>query len=614
MGSTISVALLLTAELFVFAIILQLYRRVELRYLKYGAAALLVGVLNQFILLATVTIPGFSIVLLFAASGVLEMVYAILLSCAIISLTSRKVNIYWVMGTMIIYSVVAVVSVSLLPLETEVWLVSRVPVSIVMGLSIVLLIRGASGWTSGSLGIGSVLTMQMVAGLAGPMIFNGNAIFEFVMLTNTVLVLLAAICWLVLQYESSYQEMLSQQNRLEQSESENKRLEYHFAQAQKLESLGALAGGIAHDFNNMLTAILGYASLAVKKLPSDSEVRQDIYMIMSGARQAVELTGQMLTYAGKGSVEFKALDLNQVVQEMDALVTSIVPASTQLDKKLTSDLPRLKGDRVKLGQAVMQLVANAVDAVSGPEGQIEVSTGLMEVDQSLLNQSYFGQQLEPGAYVFLKVEDNGVGMDADQASRMFDPFYSEKNSSKGLGLSTLSGIVRQHQGCVLVRSEINKGAEFVLLFPAVVYEERSSLQVDHSSANTKSINVLLADDDPRIRNLMSTILEAENITLTVVDDGREALQSFEQHANDYDLLLIDCTMPKMSGPELYRHVRSLGSTVPVILISGYHQEQVIRNISNDPRAYFVKKPFSVDDILAEIDRAMQRSSPESAAS
>jgi len=317
----------------------------------------------------------------------------------------------------------------------------------------------------------------------------------------------------------------------------------------------------------------------------------------------VELTGQMLTYAGKGSVEFKAVDMNQVIEEMDALMTSIVPGGITLTKQYASDLPRLKGDRVKLGQALMQLVANAVDAVNSDGGEVELSTGLMDVNEGLLHQSFFGQQLLPGAYVFLKVRDNGVGIEPEQVSRIFDPFYSEKNSSKGLGLSTLSGIVRQHQGCVLVRSEPGKGSEFVLLFPAMAFEEAHAL-TEGDSLSSQKVNILLADDDPRIRNLLSSILEGDHIQLTVVADGREALQQFEERSAEYDLLLVDCTMPKMSGPELYRQVRSLGSDVPVILISGYHQEQVIRNISNDPKAHFVKKPFSVDDILAEINSAL----------
>ena len=326
-------------------------------------------------------------------------------------------------------------------------------------------------------------------------------------------------------------------------------------------------------------------------------------MIMSGARQAVELTGQMLTYAGKGSVEFRAIDINQVIQEMEALMTSIVPGGVNFNRQFASDLPRLRGDRVKLGQALMQLVANAADAVGIEGGDIELSTGLVDVNEALLHQSFFGQQLSPGAYVFLKVRDNGVGIEPEQVNRIFDPFYSDKNSAKGMGLSTLSGIVRQHQGCVLVRSEPGKGSEFVLLFPAMAFEEAHAMAESESESGQK-VNILLADDDPRIRNLLTSILESDHIQLTVVADGREALHQFEERSAEFDLLLVDCTMPKMSGPELYRQVRSLGSDIPVILLSGYHQEQVVRNISNDPKAHFVKKPFSVDDILNEINSAL----------
>ncbi len=236
-----------------------------------------------------------------------------------------------------------------------------------------------------------------------------------------------------------------------------------------MESLGVLAGGIAHDFNNMLTSILGYASLAMKKLPASSDVRKDFYMVMSGARQAVDLTSQMLVYAGKGAIEFESVDIARVVDNMSSIINSIVPRKIRLVQKVTRDLPRLKGDHVQLGQVLMNLVANAINALDQEAGTIQITTGLTEVDAARLRQSIFASEAEVGAYLYLSVKDSGSGMDAVQVSKIFDPFYSEKGVSKGLGLSSISGVVRQHGGFVHVELSLGEGSDFTVDFPALSY-------------------------------------------------------------------------------------------------------------------------------------------------
>jgi len=226
------------------------------------------------------------------------------------------------------------------------------------------------------------------------------------------------------------------------------------------------------------------------------------------------------------------------------------------------------------------------------------------VDESLLRASYFSEEREPGAYLFLRVKDTGIGIGTGQIERIFDPFYSEKDSRKGLGLSSLAGIVRQHKGFIRVISKPGEGTEFSVFFPAVSFQESaaSGRFMVRSPSKIKG-DVLVADDDPRIRTLMTSILESDSFRPTSAEDGKEALRIFEERSGQFDLLVLDCTMPKMSGPEVYRKIRTEGSTIPVVLVSGYHQEQVISSISNDPNAYFVKKPFNVDEFLREIINA-----------
>ncbi|HAK51191.1 MAG TPA: hypothetical protein DCM54_04710 [Gammaproteobacteria bacterium] len=294
---------------------------------------------------------------------------------------------------------------------------------------------------------------------------------------------------------------------------------------------------------------------------------------MSGARQAVDLTSQMLVYAGKGAMEFESVDLSKVLDNMSSLINSIVPPKIRLVRKPVRDLPRLKGDQVQLGQLLMNLVANAVDAIE-EAGTIEISTGLAEVDDALLRKSFFATDLSPGAYLYLSVKDSGAGMDPGQVSKIFDPFYSEKGVSKGLGLSSISGIVRQHQGFVNVQSTLGGGSEFSVYLPALSYQEVVPTKGTQFRSGSNKGKILLADDDPRIRSLIESILESDHFQLTSREDGKEAIKAAAEDGSSYVLFLLDCTMPKMSGTQVYRQIRSQGLTTPVILISGYHQEQV----------------------------------------
>lgn len=327
-------------------------------------------------------------------------------------------------------------------------------------------------------------------------------------------------------------------------------------------------------------------------------------MVMSGARQAADLTSQMLIYAGKGALEFERVDVSKVVDNMSGLIHSVVPKKIHLVQKLVRGLPEVMGDKVQLGQVLINLIANAVDAVNTEPGVIEITTDLAEVDQLALQAGFFSEGCEPGPFVTLRVRDTGVGMNEAQVERIFDPFYTEKENSKGLGLSSISGIVRQHKGFVKVQSRPGEGSEFTMFFPVASAEEQSS-KPERSSAGTGFRgNVLLADDDTRIRSLIVSILEGDRFRLTWAEDGEEALRLYEEADGKFDLLVLDCAMPKMSGAEIHRRVRDSGSTVPIVLVSGYYQEQVARDTRDDPNTWFVKKPFTVDDFLQKVHTAV----------
>ncbi len=575
------------------------YRKLGHRFLRPASATVVVVLTGR--VLADTGLVGAATVSGMGVSAGLHLIYCLLLLATVCDIVQRRfprraamaIGGLFAMG----YTGLAVTDdVGRLPA-----FMIQLPAAIVLGVGCVLLLRfRRSSSIAAPVLAGLMLVMLCLPGAM--VVFDAWALFR---LTNDSIALLIGVILLMLTLEQAALDLESRDQRLESQVEERRRLELQFSQAQKLESLGVLAGGIAHDFNNMLTSILGYASLATKKLPVDSEIRQDLYMVMSGARQAVDLTSQMLIYAGKGALAFESVDLSRVVEDMSSLIHSIVPRKIQLVQKLARDLPTLRGDKVQVGQVAMNLVANAVDAIQDNTGVIEVSSGIAEVDEDLIRSCFFAENREPDAYLYLRVKDTGVGMSDHQVERIFDPFYTEKRTSRGLGLSSLSGIVRQHKGFIRVVSEPDSGSEFTIYFPVVVIQESSGDSRFAARSSDRKGKVLLADDDPRIRTLMASILESDHFRLTSAEDGKEALRIYEQEPDQFDLLVLDCTMPKMSGTELYRKIRGNGSMVPIVLVSGYHQEQVAASINHDPNAYFIKKPFNVDDFLAMVHDALK---------
>ncbi|MDA0788685.1 MAG: response regulator [Proteobacteria bacterium] len=600
-----TVGFILLFDLIAVGSLVIYYRQLQFPFLRLMAFAVALDMLAQ-ILFFTWVGSGEQWGTLVVVGGVLKTLGALMILAAVAHIVERAVPLF-LMLLMLILAVGHSITAHFLwtGINTVNWLLAEVPqVSMFLVAIYYLLARRGSFILHALAG---VLSLQIVSKIAMPLLLNAPAPFALTYFFGCLLLIVGALMVLVVASEKVMASLRESNELLQEYRRENQRLELQFTQAQKLESLGALAGGIAHDFNNMLTSMLGYASLAMKKLPPSSEVRKDLYMVISGARQAVDLTSKMLTYAGKGAIAFESMDISRAVDNMSSLINSIVPRKIRVVNNVVRDLPQMLGDPVQVGQIVMNLVANAVDAIDGESGTIEVSTGLTRVDKVQLRQCLFADGAAEGAYLYVGVKDTGKGMAAGQIDRIFDPFYSEKGVSKGLGLSSISGIVRQHRGFVQVVSVPGKGSEFYMYFPVLAYEEgQFTGQVPTRSDTMLRGAILVADDDPRIRSLISSILEGESYRLKAVEDGREAMDEITHHGEEFCLFLLDCTMPKMSGTEVYQQLRSSGSDTPVILISGYHQDQVVRNVGHDEHAYFIKKPFNVDELVRQVEAALAK--------
>lgn len=404
-------------------------------------------------------------------------------------------------------------------------------------------------------------------------------------------------------------------------EEDRRILEEHLRHAQRLESLGVLAGGIAHDFNNLLVGILGNASLALMDAPDTGTVRESLRQIEVAARRAAELTQQILTFSGRGAVVPRTLDLSSVVEEMGQLLEPAVSKKAAIAFRLDSHLPLVHADSGQIRQVVMNLIMNASDALQGQPGRIQVSTGTVFMNEVALSSCYLAEQAQPGRYVYVQVEDDGVGMDARTRQRMFDPFFTTKASGRGLGLAATLGIVRAHGGVLDLDSELGLGTRIKILLPALSEnnnnreseEEREPSGAEPeffeddggSSAEGGSGVVMVVDDEAPVRRFARAALERLGYAVVEADNGRTALELLVTRHIDVDIMLLDVSMPELDGAEVLERLRSSSSDLPVLLSSGYGAESLPREVLASPFTAFIRKPYSPADLLAHIREMLQ---------
>lgn len=382
------------------------------------------------------------------------------------------------------------------------------------------------------------------------------------------------------------------------AESEREAIHEQLLQVQKLESLGLLAGGIAHDFNNILTAVLGGASSALLHLPAEHPARADIETVLDAAQRAADLTRQMLAYAGKGRFQIKAIDISALVREMAPLLETMIPKKVQLRLELAPGLPSVEADVAQMQQVVMNLVINGAEAIGEQAGTVLVTTGTQEVDEHYAASLFASDQLCPGRYVFVEVHDSGQGMDEATQERIFDPFFSTKFTGRGLGLAAALGIVRGHRGALKVYSTVDKGSTFKFFLPvsaAAVAAEPASGHTFHGRGTA-----LLADDDAGVRSTAGRMLRHLGFEVIEAADGQQAVDLLDGHRADLTLVLLDMTMPRLGGEEVFREIRRRGMDVRVVLSSGYNEQEATRRFAAKGLAGFIQKPYRMSDLASKL--------------
>jgi len=391
------------------------------------------------------------------------------------------------------------------------------------------------------------------------------------------------------------------------AEDERARLEAQLQHAQKLESLGLLAGGIAHDFNNLLTAIMGQADLALSKLPPDAPGKEHVEMVARTAESATALTHQMLAYTGRAKYVKGPVDINSFVHGVAEMLKVSVSKKALLEYDFTRDRVYADADVAQLQQVVMNLITNASDAIGDNGGTVRLTTGVTRVDRKFILNHELSADIREGEYASITVSDTGIGMDAATRKKIFDPFFTTKFTGRGLGLSAVLGIVRGHNGGIVVESEPGRGTKFTALLPRVEAPAESKAASPANPApfciENAGGTVLVVDDEESVRVVTRKILENCGYKVLEAGDGVEGVDAFKTNADAIDVVMLDMTMPRMGGAEAFEKIRDIRRDTPVIISSGFAEEDISTQYQEQGMAYFIQKPYNAKKLLAKIAQA-----------
>lgn len=361
-------------------------------------------------------------------------------------------------------------------------------------------------------------------------------------------------------------------------------------EAQRLTSLGRLSGSIAHDFNTLLVSILGYTELTLEKLPADDPVRQNIEEIRTAASSAAELSNQMMLYSDNTHREVKPTDLNKAINDVGHLLAVSISKNVNVNYKLTDAIPPVEANPLQIQQVVMNLIANASDAVGKKSGLITICSGVGKPPSSLLESQ--GKSCGED-YCYVKVTDTGYGMDSATRDKVFDLYFTTKANGHGLGMPAVAKIVESYHGVIQLDTSPGLGTTFTIWFPCLQQPcEAVSEQVPKLGCGT----ILIVDDEPDILTVTRAMLEHQGFDVLTAENGQQCIEILS-NGQVVDIVLLDLTMPGMTAMEIFRQARRLRPNIRVVLCSGYGEREAMRMFRGEDLSGFVRKPFSLHDIL-----------------
>ena len=379
-------------------------------------------------------------------------------------------------------------------------------------------------------------------------------------------------------------------------------------QSQRMESVGRLAGGIAHDFNNMMTVIQGYARMMLETLPNDSVHRNDVEAIATAADRAVTLTRQLLAYSRKQVMQLRVINAGELLHAIEDTLRRLLRPDMILTLTSPPDLGQVEADPSQIEQVILNLAANARDAMP-KGGNLTISCSNITLDAPWAQRHF---ALRPGEYVQIAVTDTGAGMTDDIAQKIFDPFFTTKpfGEGTGLGLATVYGIIRQHNGHVWVYSEPGHGTTMKVVLPRLnrgMSSRASAAAPQATSAGSETL--LLVEDEPEILTMLGKSLQGLGYTVLTAGNGRAALTLMQQHSHAVSLLITDIVLPDLAGPELAEGLRGIQPTLHVLFMSAYPGDAVVARGLIAPDAPFICKPFTPEALARRVRDVLSAGPP-----
>ena len=369
--------------------------------------------------------------------------------------------------------------------------------------------------------------------------------------------------------------------------------EEQLRQWQKVEAIGRLAGGVAHDFNNLLMTIKGCSELLLGEIDERDPRREEVEEIRKAAERATSLTRQLLAFGRRQVLQPQVLNLNDIVENMNRMLSRLIGEDIQLLTVLGPDLWPVKVDPGQIEQVLMNLAVNGRDAMPRG-GKLTIETANKELDEDYARRHV---AVKPGAYVLLAVSDNGCGMDKETQSHLFEPFFTTKEQGKGtgLGLSTVYGIIKQSGGNIWVYSELGQGTSFKIYLPTVEEEvETYKTAALFSPPPGGTETILLVEDEEAVRTMISKVLQSGGYTVLEAQHGVEALRVCKKHKGPIHLMVSDVVMPQMSGRELAGRLALRRPEMRVLYISGYPDNAIVHHGVLETGTAFLQKPFTLN--------------------
>lgn len=396
------------------------------------------------------------------------------------------------------------------------------------------------------------------------------------------------------------------------AEEQQQQLEAQLSRSRKIETVGQLAGGVAHDLNNLLAPILIYTSALIDENGLSERHSEIVGKIQETGLRAREVIRELLTFSRMQTDEFAVLNANQVISDMESLFSRTIPEDITMAIELESDLPNVLADRSQFERVLMNLVVNACDAMPSG-GPLTIETSRVTLDTQAVQAN---PEATAGEFVRLAVRDAGVGMDGATSRQLFDPFFTTKGSAgTGLGLATVLGVALQHGGLVGCESVLGEGTEVCFFLPTT--DELAAAVERHdvlAGSATRTDTILVAEDDATVRESIVRVLTANGFTVLSATDGEDALTQLTYFDKPIHLLLTDVVMPNMNGRGLFQEAVKMRPGLKVLYMSGYNDDVMSHRGRLDPGSHFIAKPFLRDELLAQIDRALQSPAPASSSS